>query len=90
MVTPSSLVIGLRSTVNRTQEAAVLEDVKALGGRVLDMAEADALVNFNVRLDEAVQNVLYLPVGQLIAFERALSKGLNPDRPTNLDSVVKL
>jgi glucosamine 6-phosphate synthetase-like amidotransferase/phosphosugar isomerase protein len=34
--------------------------------------------------------VLYLPIGQLIAFERSFSKGLNPDRPTNLDSVVKL
>ncbi len=90
MVNPASLVIGLRSTVNRLQEAAVLKDVKSIGGRVLEMAEAGSQVRFEAGLEEAVQNVLYLPIGQLIAFERALSKGLNPDRPANLDSVVKL
>jgi glutamine---fructose-6-phosphate transaminase (isomerizing) len=90
MVTPQALVIGLRSTRNCPYEAAMLEDVKALGGRVLDMAEDGSGVRFASGLDEAVRNVLYLPVGQLIAFERSLSKGLNPDRPTNLDTVVKL
>ncbi len=99
MVTPSALTIGLRSTVNGQKEAAVLEDVKALGGRVLDIAEtgstalprgAEQEVRFESGLDEAVRNVLYLPVGQMIAFERSISKGLNPDHPTNLDAVVKL
>jgi glucosamine--fructose-6-phosphate aminotransferase (isomerizing) len=90
MVTPQALVIGLRSTCNESYESAVLEDMRALGGRVLDMAEDGSGVRFASGLDEAVRNVLYLPFGQLIAFERSLSKGLNPDRPTNLDSVVKL
>jgi glucosamine--fructose-6-phosphate aminotransferase (isomerizing) len=90
MITPSALTIGLRSTVNGQKEAAVLEEVKALGGRVLDIAEVGTEVRFESGLDEAVRNVLYLPVGQLIAFERSISKGLNPDRPSNLDSVVKL
>jgi glucosamine--fructose-6-phosphate aminotransferase (isomerizing) len=90
MVTPETLVVGLRSTVNAAQETAVLEDVQALGARVLDMAEDGSGVRFDSGLDEAVRNVLYLPVGQLIAFERSLSKGLNPDQPNNLDSVVKL
>jgi glutamine---fructose-6-phosphate transaminase (isomerizing) len=90
MVTSSALVVGLRSTVNAPSESAVLEDVQALGGRVLEMAEEGSDVQFASGLDEAVRNVLYLPVGQLIAFERSLSKGLNPDRPNNLDGVVKL
>jgi glucosamine--fructose-6-phosphate aminotransferase (isomerizing) len=99
MVTPQALVIGLRSTVNGSPEASVLEDVKAINGRTLDITEdgseaefggADRKVLFDSGLDEAIRNVLYLPVGQLIAFERSLSKGLNPDRPTNLDTVVKL
>lgn len=90
MITPSALTIGLCSTVNGQKEAAVLEDVKALGGRVLDMAETGKQVRFESGLDEAVRNVLYLPVGQIIAFERSISKGLNPDHPMNLDSVVKL
>ena len=90
MITPSALTLGLLSTVNGQKESAVLKDVKALGGRVLDIAEAGAQVRFESGLDEAVRNVLYLPVGQMIAFERSISKGLNPDRPTNLDTVVKL
>jgi len=28
--------------------------------------------------------------GQLLAFERSLAKGLNPDRPAHLEAVVKL
>jgi glucosamine--fructose-6-phosphate aminotransferase (isomerizing) len=99
MVTPQTLVIGLRSGINGSQEAAVLEDVKSLGGRLLDMAEGGSTtplkssergVRFDSNLNESVRNVLYLPIGQLIAFERSLSKGLNPDRPHNLDGVVKL
>ncbi len=76
MVTPQALVIGLRSTRNGSYETAVLEDVKSLGGRVLDMAEDGSDVRFASGLEEAVRNVLYLPVGQLIAFERSISKGL--------------
>jgi glucosamine--fructose-6-phosphate aminotransferase (isomerizing) len=90
MVTKSSLVVGLQSSVNGSREAEVLADVKSLGGRVVDTAEAGSTVRFESGLEEAIRNVLYLPVGQLIAFERSLSKGLNPDRPTNLDTVVKL
>jgi glucosamine--fructose-6-phosphate aminotransferase (isomerizing) len=99
MVNAQALVIGLRSSCNAAHEVAVLEDVLALGGRVLDMAEeepelssrgADQRICFHSGMDETVRAILYLPVGQLIAFERSLSKGLNPDRPINLDSVVKL
>jgi glucosamine--fructose-6-phosphate aminotransferase (isomerizing) len=54
------------------------------------MAEQGSDIRFASGLEEAVRNVLYLPVGQLIAFERSIFKGLNPDLPTNLDSVVKL
>lgn len=90
MVTKSSLVIGLRSSVNEKRESAVLTDVKALGSRVVEIAESDGSIQFESGLDEAIRNVLYLPVGQMIAYERSLSKGLNPDLPNNLDTVVKL
>jgi glucosamine--fructose-6-phosphate aminotransferase (isomerizing) len=99
MVTPQALVVGLRSTRNSPCESAVLQDIKALGGRTLDLVEdgaeplpqgATSVVQFGSGLDEAIRNVLYLPVGQLIAFERSIFKGLDPDRPGNLDSVVIL
>jgi glucosamine--fructose-6-phosphate aminotransferase (isomerizing) len=90
MVTPSSLVIGLQSSINQDHESAVLEDVKTLGGRVLGIAETGASFQLTSGIDEAIRNVLYLPVGQLIAYQRSISKGLNPDLPHNLDAVVKL
>ncbi len=90
MVTGSSLVIGLRSSVNSQKETTVLRDMAELGSRVLDIAEDGHQIRFGSGLDEAIRNVLYLPVGQMIAFERSISKGLNPDHPSNLDAVVKL
>jgi glucosamine--fructose-6-phosphate aminotransferase (isomerizing) len=90
MVTASTLVVGLLSESNRAVEAAVLEDVRALGGRTFTIGEAEADVRFNSGMQEVYWNVLYLPVGQLLAFERSMAKGLNPDRPNNLDPVVKL
>jgi len=33
---------------------------------------------------------LYLPLLQIVAFERSLSKGLNPDSPKNLSTYVEL
>jgi len=90
MVTKSALVVGLQSSVNEKREKAVLTDVKALGGRVVEIAEAGDSIQFASGLDEAIRDVLYLPAGQLIAYERSISKGLNPDAPNNLDTVVKL
>jgi glucosamine--fructose-6-phosphate aminotransferase (isomerizing) len=90
MVTPGSLVVGLLSEGNRAVETAVLEDVRALGGRTLTIGEGSADLNITSGLQEAFRNVLYLPVGQLLAFSRSLAKGLNPDRPNNLNTVVKL
>ncbi len=39
---------------------------------------------------ELVRGVLYLPALHLLAYARALAKGLDPDNPTNLDAVVRL
>jgi len=90
MITGSTVVIGLQSLVNADSESAVLADVRALGGRAVDLAQAGGLSRSASGLDEAIRDVLYLPIGQLIAFERSLFKGLNPDLPNNLDAVVKL
>jgi glucosamine--fructose-6-phosphate aminotransferase (isomerizing) len=90
MVTPSTLLIGLRSDLNRTQEQKVLDEMAQRGARLLVLAESDAGVEFHSGVDETVRNVLYLPIGQLVAFERSLHKSLDPDRPHNLDAVVRL
>ncbi len=90
MVTPSTLLIGLLSEKNRVHEQAVLDDMRQRGARLLVMAETDADVVFASGVDEALRNVLYLPIGQLLAFERSLHKSLDPDRPHNLAAVVRL
>jgi glutamine---fructose-6-phosphate transaminase (isomerizing) len=90
MVTSSTQIVGLLSEENRERDRAVLDEMKAMGARVLAMGETQADVLFVSGLESAARDVLYLPVGQLIAFERSLSKGLDPDHPFQLDAVVKL
>lgn len=90
MVTPGTLIVGLLSETNQTHERAVLADMKAQGAHICALGEADTDVRFDSGLSEVLRNVLYLPFGQWLAFERASSKNLNPDHPANLDAVVKL
>jgi glucosamine--fructose-6-phosphate aminotransferase (isomerizing) len=90
MVTPSTLLVGLLSEQNRDHEHAVLDEMRQRGARLLVMAEREGDVAFASGADESLRNVLYLPFGQLLAFERSLHKALDPDRPHNLDAVVRL
>lgn len=90
MVNVSTVVVGLLSDTNRKHEQAVLNEMQALGGMVVSLGEIGSTVSFNDHLPESVRGVLYLPILQLIAYYRAVAKGLNPDRPTNLTSVVQL
>jgi glutamine---fructose-6-phosphate transaminase (isomerizing) len=90
MVTKSAVVVGMLSDSNRKNEQKVLSEMAALGGTVVSLGESDALVAFQSQVAEAVRSVLYLPALQLMAYYRSLSKELNPDRPTNLSTVVFL
>ena len=90
MVNPNTLIVGLISEKNSFQEFAVLDDVRQLGGVVLSIGESQSDVSFQSGVEEVIRNILYLPFGQMLAFERSLTKGLDPDRPKNLDSVVIL
>jgi glucosamine--fructose-6-phosphate aminotransferase (isomerizing) len=90
MVTPNTLIVGLLSETHRAREQAVLEDMQAMGAQVLTLGERDCAVSFDSGITEPARNLLYLPVGQRLAFERSLFNGLNPDRPHNLEAVVTL
>jgi glucosamine--fructose-6-phosphate aminotransferase (isomerizing) len=97
MVDSSTLVVGLLSDAARQAEAQVLHEMKQLGATLLVLAEsdeglswADHVVPFGSGLPEGARLPLYLPVLQLLAYHRAVSKGLDPDAPRNLDAVVKL
>jgi len=96
MVNPHTLVTGLISQANRQTEAAVLEDLRKLGARLLVVGSqladinAEYKIEFPAASDEMALLPLYLPLIQLLAFHRSLAKGLNPDLPTNLSPVVFL
>jgi len=90
MVNEKALIVGLLSESNFSHELAVLNEMLALGGRTVGLAELDSDISFQSSIDERVRSVLYLPVLQLMAFYRSVAKGLNPDRPKNLTAVVQL
>ena len=90
MANENTLMIGLISEQNSAAERAVLEEMKARGAHVLGLANHNADITFASQLETLFHNVLYLPAIQLMAFERSLSKGLDPDKPLNLTAVVIL
>ncbi len=90
MATAGALVAGLVSEANYAQEMAVLDEVAGQGARVISLGEGDTDIAFNSGLSQLARNILYLPLGQLLAFERAMAKGLNPDQPANLSAFVVL
>jgi glucosamine--fructose-6-phosphate aminotransferase (isomerizing) len=90
MVSAQAAVVGLLATTSGRHERQVLAETAALGGTIFDLAEHDAQIAFASALSEAVRGVLYLPVLQMMAYYRALAKGLDPDNPANLTAVVTL
>jgi len=90
MVNKKTVVVGLVSESNFNHENAVLNEMRALGGKTLAIGESGVDIVFDSGIPESVRGVLYLPALQLMAFYRSLVKGLNPDRPNNLVAVIKL
>jgi glutamine---fructose-6-phosphate transaminase (isomerizing) len=90
MVTPETLVIGLLSERAQAHERQVLAEMAALGAQILTLGDRDASITFPAGLPEQACGVLYLPAVQWLACARALARGLDPDRPCNLDAVVQL
>jgi glucosamine--fructose-6-phosphate aminotransferase (isomerizing) len=90
MVTDTTLIVGLLSEHEEKEERKVLDEMRARGATVISLGERNCNVHFDSNVSSAIRNVLYLPFGQKLAFNHALLKGLDPDRPFSLDAVVKL
>jgi glucosamine--fructose-6-phosphate aminotransferase (isomerizing) len=99
MVDESTLVVSFLSDTGLAEELRVLKDMRDLGARTLALTEdasvfngwrPDNVVELCSGLSEWERSPLYLPVGQRLAYHRAIAKGLNPDRPHNLEAVVEL
>lgn len=95
-----TMVIGLLSEEGLDYELAVLENVRELGAYVVGLSAAQnspliqKVANDDLLLRSIPHKIwgdpLYLPFLQLLAYYRAVSKGLNADYPANLQSVVEL
>lgn len=92
-----ALVIGLLGDAGAQAELAVLQEAHGLGARAVALverapagAQLDALVALDSGLPEAARDVLYLAPLQLMAFERAIARGLDPDSPRHLVPFVRL
>jgi glucosamine--fructose-6-phosphate aminotransferase (isomerizing) len=90
MVTDKTCIVGLLSERNRAAEQTVLDEMRERGARILAIGEDGADVALQSGLAESLRGALYLPIGQLTALYRAISRGLDPDAPRNLAAVVRL
>jgi glucosamine--fructose-6-phosphate aminotransferase (isomerizing) len=97
MVNKDTLIVGLLSEVAFEHEARLLADMRKLGAKIfavtpieLSKDQVDYQVALPGGLSDLERGALYLPLLQLLAFYRSVSKGLNPDKPINLTAVVNL
>ena len=95
LVDSQTLVVGLLSDRAAEEERAVLADVRRLGGQTLTLGEGLAeestySIALESRLPELVRGALYVLPLQLLAYRRALARGLDPDRPRHLKQAVVL
>jgi glucosamine--fructose-6-phosphate aminotransferase (isomerizing) len=99
MVNERTLVVGLLSDTGQPEQVRVLKDMQELGARTLALVEdgsalagwrPDHVLELHSSLSEWERLPLYLPPLQLLAYHRAVGKGLDPDNPNNLEAVVFL
>jgi glucosamine--fructose-6-phosphate aminotransferase (isomerizing) len=93
------LVVQFLSDIAKAYEIDLLKEIKDLGGTTLLLCEntdsypemnTDYLLETGSRVNDYARNVLYLPAIQLLAFYKALSKGIDVDTPKNLSHFVRL
>jgi len=95
MANEQALIVGLLSQTAYVHETLVLKEMAVLGAHTLGVnahfndSFQDA-ITFNLSLPAWAMPVLYLPPLQLLAYYRAIAKGLDPDNPQNLTVVVTL
>jgi glucosamine--fructose-6-phosphate aminotransferase (isomerizing) len=96
MATGEALVVGLLSDGARAHEERVLTEMSALGAQTFGLNSSPG-ARYEYHVDFGSDGIppwampaLYLPPLQLLAYYRALSKGLDPDNPRNLEAVVSL
>ncbi len=100
VVDRSTLVVSLMSAAAEVEEKELLKELTSLSARTMVVgpdgsgvpgADGDWFIPLpEADLDDWARALLMVLPGQLLAYQRAVSKGLDPDRPQNLSHVVRL
>ncbi|NQV30251.1 MAG: SIS domain-containing protein [Candidatus Marinimicrobia bacterium] len=99
LVDDDTLIIYLLSDHTGSAETKLIGEMNALGGKSLVICEtanaevrahADYIVELGSGVEENARLILALPTLQILAYENALKKGMEPDEPRNLTQVVML
>jgi glucosamine--fructose-6-phosphate aminotransferase (isomerizing) len=90
MAGESTLLAGLLGGPAQGMEQSVVDEMAALGVQSFLLGDKTGGVSFGTGLEEPAYTPLFLPLGQLLAYARAVSRGLDPDRPHQLSSVIRL
>jgi len=95
MANAEALVVGLLGRETRVHEEQVLKEMVGLGAETFGLnTGSNHCCHYQVDFDTSIPSwampALYLPPLQLVAYYRAIAKGLDPDNPRNLEAVVSL
>jgi glucosamine--fructose-6-phosphate aminotransferase (isomerizing) len=96
MANEKALIVGLISNNARAHEERVLSEMEKLGANTFGLNSSTEsrydhnIVFDNQRMPAWILPVLYLPPLQLMAYYRSVGKGLDPDKPRNLEAVISL
>lgn len=90
MVDESTLIVGLMQESTYAVESRVIEEMRNLGATIVTIG-AHPAVDLPIRHAQSpLPLALMMPFLQWLAYHRAMQKGLNPDAPRHLESVVLL
>ncbi|MGE8000697.1 SIS domain-containing protein [Lysinibacillus sp. NPDC093190] len=96
IVDKKTVVILFTQNETKDFDQALIKDIQKLGGfvGVIGIASADLEADLIIRLSEEIDDlnrlVEVVPYFQLLAYQRAIFKGYDPDKPRNLTQVVSL
>jgi glucosamine--fructose-6-phosphate aminotransferase (isomerizing) len=99
LVDEHTLVVGLVSDSMRQPELDVLRDLQDLGASIV-LCDQDRgvdipwlpqyVVKVKPSINEWLRGLLYLPLLQRLAYQRALANHQTPDQPRNLQQVIEI
>ena len=96
MADEQALIVGLLSKESFSHEHQVLQEMRELGALSLGLnasgqkSDCDFEITLPADLPAWLAPIIYLPPLQLLAYYRAMAKGLDPDAPRNLTAVITL